>query len=159
MYNLKKLSKENEQFFKEIYFEVRTSSRFEECSKFIQHGNTSVKQHVIMVTLLALNLSEKLHIKVDKKALIRGALLHDYYLYDWHNKSLKDLHGFHHPKRALRQALKEFDLTNNEIDIITKHMFPLTPFPPRYREAILVCIADKICAWGETIEGRLSLNL
>ena len=114
MYNLKKLSKENEQFFKEIYFEVRTSSRFEECSKFIQHGNTSVKQHVIMVTLLALNLSEKLHIKVDKKALIRGALLHDYYLYDWHNKSLKDLHGFHHPKRALRQALKEFDLTNNE---------------------------------------------
>lgn len=112
-----------------------------------------------MVTLLALNLSEKLHIKVDKKALIRGALLHDYYLYDWHNKSLKDLHGFHHPKRVLRQALKEFDLTNSEIDIITKHMFPLTPFPPRYKEAILVCIADKICAWGETIEGRLSFNL
>ena len=58
MNKLKKLSKENEDFFKEVYFEVRTSSRFNECEKFIQHGTTSVKQHVIMVTLLAVNLSE-----------------------------------------------------------------------------------------------------
>lgn len=158
MNNLKKLSKENEEFFKEVYFEVRTSSRFNECDKFIQHGNTSVKQHVIMVTLLALNLSEKLHIKVNKKDLIRGALLHDYYLYDWHDKKLKDLHGIYHPRRALKQALKEFELTEHEIDIIMKHMFPLTLRPPRYREAVLVCIADKICAWGETIEGRLSFG-
>ena len=158
MKSLKKLSKENEEFFKEVYFEVRTSSRFNECANFIQHGNTSVKQHVIMVTLLALNLSEKLHIKVNKKALIRGALLHDYYLYDWHDRKLKDLHGFNHPRRALKQALKEFELTEHVIDIIMKHMFPLTLRPPRYREAVLVCIADKICAWGETIEGRLSFG-
>ena len=57
-----------------------------------------------------------------------------------------------------KQALKEFELTEHEIDIIMKHMFPLTLRPPRYREAVLVCIADKICAWGETIEGRLSFG-
>ena len=29
-------------------------------------------------------------------------------------------------------------------------MFPLNLTPPRYRESILVCIADKICAVYET---------
>ncbi|MBE5936103.1 MAG: HD domain-containing protein [Lachnospiraceae bacterium] len=151
-----KLSVENEELFKKVYREIRQNPRFKECDKYISHGNTSVKTHVITVTLLALNLSEKLKIKVDKIKLIRGALLHDFYLYDWHDKKLIELHGFHHPKKAVREALKDYNLSEIEIDIIKHHMFPLTYNAPKSREARLLCIADKICAWGETVDGKLA---
>lgn len=42
-------------------------------------------------------------------------------------------------------ALADFKLNQVEEDIIRKHMFPLTRFPPKYKESLLVCIADKIC--------------
>jgi uncharacterized protein len=36
-------------------------------------------------------------------SLIRGALLHDYFLYDWHKgKNRKKLHGFRHPGIAVK---------------------------------------------------------
>ena len=38
-------------------------------------------------------------------------------------------------------------------EIFSKHMFPLTPLPPTCREAWLVCLADKLCAAGETCGG------
>ena len=36
-----------------------------------------------------------------------------------------------------------------------RHMFPLVPIPPACREAWIVCLADKACALGETIDGRI----
>ena len=154
---LNTLSDENRALFISVYKEISNNPRFKECENYISHGNTSVMSHVISVTLLALNLSEKLNIKVDKRQLIRGALLHDFYLYDWHDKKLFELHGFHHPRYALREALKDYKLTRKEVDIIIHHMFPLTFNAPRSREARLLCIADKICAWGETVDGKLGL--
>ena len=152
---LSTLSDENRELFISVYKEISGNPRFKECENYISHGNTTVMTHVISVTLLALNLSEKLKIDVDKRQLIRGALLHDFYLYDWHNKSLGELHGFHHPRHALREALNDYKLTRKEVDIIIHHMFPLTFNAPRSKEARLLCIADKICAWGETVDGRL----
>ena len=151
----RKLSEENREIFNRIYKEVKDSSRFMECENYISHGTTTLRQHVVAVTLLALNISEKLHLDIDKEALIRGALLHDYYLYDWHEKKLKELHGFHHPVKALKEALKDFKLTEKEKDIIRHHMYPLTFNTPKSREAWLICISDKICAWGETLEGKI----
>lgn len=56
--------------------------------------------------------------------LIRGALLHDYFLYDWHNQlTPHHLHGFFHPGVALRNASMDVELTPIEHDIIKKHMF------------------------------------
>ena len=45
----------------------------------------------------------------------------------------------------------DFTLDAVERDVIERHMFPLNPVPPRYRESVLVCLADKICAIGETL--------
>ena len=70
-------------------------------------------------------------------------------------KNTKDksnrLHGFTHAKRALKNAEKEFSLNPIERDIIIRHMFPLNIKPPKYRESIIVCIADKISATIETL--------
>ena len=43
------------------------------------------------------------------------------------------------------------DLNHVERDSIARHMFPLTPLPPRYIEGYLVTMADKVSATRETL--------
>lgn len=120
----------------------------------IQHGNMSVRRHTINVAKYSILISEKLGIHCNKRALIRGALLHDFFLYDWHDKdhiSIFRLHGIHHPGIALKNAEKEFPLSAVEKDIIKKHMWPLTVVPPMCREAWIVSLADKYCSLMETV--------
>ena len=108
--------------------------------------------HCVKVACFSLFLANKLHIPVNTHALLRGALLHDYFLYDWHEKNAGHrFHGFTHPATALKNAQEDFMLTPVEKDIIARHMFPLCPIPPRCREAWLVCAADKYCALLETL--------
>lgn len=93
---------------------------------------------------------------MNEESLIKGALLHDYFLYDWHNKEQSPgLHGFKHPYIALKNAEEDYDLNDIEKNIILRHMFPLVPIPPRCKEAWIVCVADKYCALGETVSGWL----
>ena len=100
--------------------------------QFTQHGETTV---------------------VDKDSLVRGALLHDYFLYDWHVKDKsRRFHGFTHASVAAANASRDFELNDIERDIIAKHMFPLTPFPPMHREGFIVSLADKWCALAETFK-------
>ena len=120
--------------------------------RYYQHGVTTIFQHSINVACVSCKIAEKYHLDVDYYALIRGALLHDYFLYDWHVKDRSHrFHGFTHPRRALENADKEFQLTETERNMIYCHMFPLTPIPPSTKEAWIVCVADKICALSETM--------
>ena len=115
-----------------------------------QHGSTTCFDHSVAVTLCSIRLAEKWGWDVDWQSLVRGALLHDYFLYDWRlREESPRLHGFRHPRIALDNARRDFTLTPREEDIIRKHMFPLTPRPPRYKESVVVTCADKICAVGE----------
>lgn len=123
--------------------------------QFVQHGHTSTYDHVVSVTQLSFYLNRRLHLGAPDAELVRGAFLHDFYLYDWHDgTSHKRLHGFHHPAAALRNAMRHYALTPMEQNIIRSHMWPLTLFSvPRCRAAVIVCIADKICSARETVEG------
>ena len=56
-----------------------------------------------------------------------------------------------HAHTALRNASRDFTLNAVERDVIARHMFPLNLTPPRYRESVLVCLADKFCAVTETL--------
>lgn len=94
-----------------------------------------------------------------KGVWVRGALLHDYFLYDWHQPHKEyGLHGFTHPSTALRNAVQDFDLNAVERNIIARHMFPLVPIPPRYRESVIVCLADKFCSLNETFSRAALFN-
>lgn len=130
--------------------DIINSENMQKNKEYIQHGNVSIYKHCYDVTMLSLRVSKKLRLKVDKKALIRGALLHDYFQYDWHVKDASHkLHGIRHAKTALKNADREFELTKKEKDIIKKHMFPLNIRPPRYKETYIICMCDKICAIKE----------
>ncbi len=133
--------------------DILASRNFASTAGFIQHGNMSVRCHVIHVAKMALYLADKWGIDCDRRAMVRGALLHDFFLYDWHigeHRLPWKLHGFYHPGRALRNAKAEFCLGSVEEDVIIKHMWPLTVVPPRNREAWLVSLADKCCSLMET---------
>ena len=119
---------------------------------YVQHGQTSTLEHVAAVAYLSLALVRRLGLRCDESALVRGALLHDYYLYDWHDHDAAPdaWHGFTHPRHALRNAERDFpDLTDLERDIISHHMFPLVPSPPRHVEALVVSLVDKACSTVE----------
>ena len=118
---------------------------------FVQHGRTSTYEHCMNVVKLSFWINKHLHLSANERALLAGALLHDFYLYDWHEKRKgHHFHGFTHPGTALKNAEKEYELGDIERNIISRHMFPLTVVPPMCREAWLVCLADKYCAVKET---------
>lgn len=130
--------------------EIIKSNNFKKIDNFTQHGTTSCFWHSIAVAYYSLKIINFLGIKCDIKSLIKGALLHDYFLYDWHNNNSSRWHGFKHPKIALKNANKDYSLTKIEKNIIQRHMFPLTFIPPKHKESIIVCIADKLCSIYET---------
>lgn len=138
---------------------LEREGRFGLTRGFIQHGTVSVYAHVLSVALVSLAIADglsRLGIRVDRPALTRGALLHDYFLYDWHVPDPSHRwHGFTHPFTALKNAREDFDLTPRECNIIKCHMFPLVPLPPTSLEGWIVCTADKMCALRETVVSRI----
>lgn len=139
---------------KEAAGDILASQNFRGTKRYIQHGNMTVNAHCMDVAKYSLAITDRLHIQCNRRDLIRGALLHDYFLYDWHDPDhagIRNLHGFYHPGIALRNAQKEYQLTPIEQDIIRKHMWPLTVIPPTCREAWIVTAADKWCSLLETV--------
>lgn len=134
--------------------DILHSENFDSSKNNMQHGTISVKEHSIQVARQSVLISDLLRIKHNRRDLVRGALLHDYFLYDWHHDDRENphrLHGFHHPARALRNAEQEYELTDRQREIIIKHMWPLTIKPPMCREAWVVTAADKYCSFLETM--------
>ena len=106
--------------------DILKSANFHKTREHIQHGNMTVNGHVMNVARYSLAISDKLHIRCNRRELVRGALLHDYFLYDWHipdEVNPHRLHGFYHPGRALKNAIKEYELTEREKDIIRLRFF------------------------------------
>lgn len=127
--------------------EICSHGRFADTAEFIQHGKTSCQLHTIAVAYYSRAVARRLHIPCNERSLVRGALLHDYFLYDWHKKdTYEGLHGFTHPGVALYNACADFDLSDREKNIIKRHMFPLTPVPPVTTEGWIVCLVDKCCS-------------
>lgn len=120
------------------------------------HHKSSRYDHLVSVSYHSYKIAKKY--KLDYKSVARGALLHDFFLYDWreykkNNRfSIKNNHGLNHPKVALENAIKYFDLNDKEKDIIVKHMWPKCIGMPKYKESYLVSFVDKHIATIEFLE-------
>lgn len=138
--------------------DILNSETFQQSREYVQHGDFSVWKHSLNVAETSLRLSRVLPFKFSERALVRGALLHDYFQYDWHDRKIGrreifefyKMHGFTHPATAARNARRNFHIGKLENEIIRKHMWPLTIVPPRSREAWVVTMADKYCSMMET---------
>lgn len=144
-----------DKVFYSLISDIIETDDFRKMQAYKHHLHGTTYTHSIKVAYLCYRHYQKHKSTLNINELIRGALLHDYYLYDWRDKSAAKhingfVHGFMHPKLALENALQAYpDLTETEQDMIERHMFPLTPFPPKTRCGWLVCFYDKVAALGE----------
>jgi len=112
-------------------------------AQYNHHRGKTRMNHVKEVAYLSFRWGKRL--SLDTEAIIRGALLHDLFYYDWLHEGPR-LHGFRHHNIALENARHITALTEKEVDIIKKHMWPLTIIPPRYMESLVVSLVDKFCS-------------
>lgn len=112
------------------------------------HGDVTRLEHSMSVAYESFRLANALKLKVDLKSMVRGALLHDFFLYDLKKERIKK-HFTKHPYVAFNNAIKEFNINNIEKDIILKHMWPMTLKFPKYKESYIVCFVDTYCAIKE----------
>lgn len=133
--------------------DILNHEEYRQLAQFTHHKPFTTLEHSLRVAQIAYNWSVRLEKKVslDTLAVTRGALLHDFFLYDWHQlrPDGSRWHGFRHPRIACQNAERCFKLSEKEKDIILSHMWPLTLRPPRSREALIVTLADKFASIQE----------
>ncbi len=113
-------------------------------SKFYQHRRVSCLEHSFNVSYLSFYICKHLHLNYRSAA--RAGLLHDFFLYDWHDPGKPvNFHGYRHPYVARDNAKKYFEISLLEEKIILRHMWPFTPIPPLRPEAFIVSMVDKYC--------------
>lgn len=142
------LSKGDKEF-QEIIKDIIENEEFQKTKHYRVHGNTSLYAHCYSVSYFVYLICKRK--KLDYKSAARGAMLHDFYLYDWKNKNSHPRpHAFTHPFTAYKTAKRQFKLNWMEKDMILSHMWPVTFFtiPLCYEGFILTCV-DKSCAFHE----------
>ena len=156
---MKTRKRERKERFDEIIERYRRAPDVEAMGRFVQHGATSTLGHSENVAWVSYIMNEKLHLKADEKTLVEAAVLHDFYLYDWHDrKPERKKHRYEHPEIACENAKEQFAVSKKTQDAIRSHMWPINIRRiPKNKEAAILCLADKYCACVETI--RLSRHI
>lgn len=117
----------------------------------VKHHNITRLEHSLKVSYYSYKISKLLHLSYKETA--RAGLLHDFYLEQIDEQDrIKDkilLFSFNHPKTAVNNSLKYYDLTDKEIDIIKTHMFPSSFSIPKYMESWIVSFVDKFVSTKE----------
>jgi len=141
---------DNNEFI-EIIQDIIENETVQKMKNFRQHYNVSCFDHCLSVSYHNYLICKKLNL--DYKSAARAGMLHDLFLYDWRYREndRKGLHAFTHPRTALENSMKLFDLNKKEKDIILKHMWPLTIIPPKYPESFLITVVDKYCTLYEAV--------
>lgn len=141
----------------EILSELTSNSIVQEMKKYISHGNVSTYEHCSNVANLSYKIDRRLSLHSNLNVLLVGAMLHDFYLYDWHSydDGSHRFHGFKHARFACANAKKYFDIDDRTNRVIACHMWPLNIKKlPKSKEEWIVCIADKCISLNETLFKR-----
>lgn len=142
--------KKNYIIYISIVKDLLKHKKVQEMKRYNHHYTSTCYSHSLQVSYYSFCIAKKLNL--DYIAVARAGLLHDLFLYDWKtDKNHGKLHGYTHPKRALKNALEITTLSKKEINIIKRHMWPLTLCPPLYLEGFIVTFVDKYLATHECI--------
>lgn len=151
---------ETDKEYLDMVLDILVHDEFLKLHQMTHHYVTTRYNHCLFVSYMSYLVGKKMHL--DTRALARAGLLHDFFL-----ESREDIvqlgqgsHNAVHPRIALKNAEKYFELNDLEKDIILKHMFLCTPVSgmPKYRESWLVSAIDKYCAIYEC-SGSVHMNM
>lgn len=143
--------------FEDIIYDLVNNDTVLKMKNYKQHYETSCFEHCKMVSYYCYLICKKYNL--DYISVARAGMLHDLFLYNWRvrENGRKGLHAFTHPKTALENSKKLFNLNEKECDIILKHMWPVTFFSfPKYKESFIITLVDKYCAIQESIKAYKS---
>lgn len=113
--------------------------------QYNHHGTINTHFHSVFVAYTALKICNRLG--KEPRDTVRAALLHDFYLYDWHIEKHEELHAWYHPKAAVANIKANLgELTSEQENMILAHMWPLHLMPPRTLGGWILTVADKHCS-------------
>lgn len=118
-------------------------------TKEIMHHGLNRFDHCMRVSYYSYKVTKLL--RLDYEEVARAGLLHDFFFVDNNevDKTKRIDVLINHPKYALTNSKRYFELTPKEEDIIATHMFPVCPTAPKYAESWIVDIVDNVVAVGE----------
>lgn len=150
-----RLTIEEKNELEEIYQFFFNHEKIQEMKKVPMHRGSNTFFHSFKVAKLSIKRALR-HKHANLKTILIGAILHDYYLYDWReHHELKKKHGRRHPLIACDNAVRDFHISEEVQDIIKSHMWPLTPhLYPKTKEAKLVNRMDNHIATREALTFR-----
>ena len=154
--NIMELTAEERSQLDALLQHYRQHAKIQEMKRYIQHGAITTYDHVECVTQMCFLVNRRWHLGANERALVMGAFMHDFYLYDWHeNDRSHRLHGYHHPDTSCENAVTYFQVGELVQHMIRTHMWPLTITKlPRSREARILCLVDKYISTKETFAMR-----
>ena len=135
--------------FIRIISDLLDQEKVQEMKHYRQHYNINCFEHCLFVSYNTYLICKKHHLDYISGA--RAGMLHDLFLYDWRKREngRRGLHAYTHPKVALKHASTFLNLNDKEKDMILKHMWPVTPAFPKYKETFVITFVDKYFAVAE----------
>ena len=130
--------------FNNIIMPIVSNSEYQKTKSCVHHGMDRYS-HMMRVAYYSYKVTKFCHL--DYRSTTRGAVLHDFFLDEYDEKKAHML--VNHPKIALENSKKYFDLNDLEQDIIKAHMFPVGKTLPRYLESWIVNIVDDLACFYE----------
>jgi len=150
-----KLTPELKQHLEEIYQSFLHDEKILKMKDIPMHRGSNTYEHSFKVAKKAVKRGLR-YKDVNLEAILIGAILHDYYLYDWRNdRTLLKGHGKNHPTIASKNAKDDFNIDEEVERIIKTHMWPLNwkSFPDS-KEARIVSICDKMVTTVEAMSSK-----
>lgn len=144
--------------FNKIYKEIYKNNKYKKLKKVVHHGSNRL-DHIKRVSMMSFYISRLL--KLDYVSCTRGALLHDFFSSSDLSRSGKKYNDFlhEHPRIALDNSKKYFNLNDIEEDVILHHMFPIVKGRPKYAESRVVNICDKLVSIYEFFRYQTKLEV
>lgn len=136
------MSIEKDKKYNSIVSHILDNEEFNQI-RGIEHHGTTRYDHSLRVSYYSYKIAKLLHLDYEDAA--RAGLLHDFFISD-EDRNLKDrfISTFVHPKEAVENSIRVFNVNEKEQDIIKSHMFPIYISVPKYAESWIVSLVDKV---------------
>ncbi|MBQ8981940.1 MAG: HD domain-containing protein [Eubacterium sp.] len=142
-----------EQEFIEKYIKLTSdllqNELVQSMKKYRHHREVSTHFHSVYVSYSVMKMCQRLRVK-NERDIVRAALLHDFYLYEWYTEKHEEYHIYYHPKESVKNIEKHFaPLTPMQKNMVLSHMFPTSKVMPKYLGSWILTLCDKHCATAD----------